>query len=220
MISIDKGVFARFPNLSVGIVIGKGLDNKGKDKEVETLLSEIEELIKNEYVLETVANQQNISTWRIAMDNTVKSPIESLMVHLLENGSIKRGLKAVDVCHYISLKHMVPLSADDLGEIIGHLSMSVAKGDETYIAKDRKAKTNAGDIIYQDQVEVISKNWQKCFKTIVKERTKDIICRIEALPPMTAEDVAKIALELADMLEAACGGKYKTAVLTRKSAKF
>ncbi len=45
-LTISKKILSKFPKLNVGIVIAKGIDNKGKSREIDHLLKEVENYIK------------------------------------------------------------------------------------------------------------------------------------------------------------------------------
>jgi hypothetical protein len=49
-LTISKKILNQFPKLNIGIVIAKGIDNKGKNREIDHLLKEVENYIKLNFI--------------------------------------------------------------------------------------------------------------------------------------------------------------------------
>ncbi len=222
---IDKKIFEKFPGLNVGVVVAKGINNKGEDKEIFHLLEEVEELIKDDFTPEDIAKHKLIEPWRAAYLAFGAKPkkhhnsVEALMRTILEDKKIKRINKLVDLYNYLSLKHLVPMGADDLDEVIGNIKLTFAEGNETFIPLGKGDRTNPekGEVIYRDDLEVLCRrwNWRECYKTRITEDTKNAILYVEGLKPVTEKELKNILAELADLIQSFLGGETSFFILNK-----
>lgn len=222
---IDKKVFEKFPELSVGIVVARGINNKGEDKEIYKLLIEVEDLIKANFTPDAIAKHKLIAPWRAAYLAFGAKPkkhhnsVESLLRRILKAETLPRINKLVDLYNYLSLKHLVPMGADDLNEVIGNIKLTFALGNETFIALGKGGRSNPekGEVIYRDELEVLCRrwNWRECYKTRITEDTKDVILYVEGLKPVTEPELKKIINELADLVKSFLGGETKIEILNK-----
>jgi len=226
---IDKKIFEKFPSLKVGVVIAKNINNKGEDKEIFHLLEEVEELIKDDFTPEDIAKHKLISPWRSAYLAFGAKPkkhhnsVEALMRQILE-GKLPRINKLVDLYNYLSLKHLVPMGADDLDEVIGNIRLTFALGSETFIPIGKGSRSNPekGEIIYRDDLEVLCRrwNWRECYKTRITEDTKNAILYVEGLSPVTETELKSILEELADLVKSFLGGETKVEILNKNKTEI
>jgi lysyl-tRNA synthetase class 2 len=227
---IHKNIFEKFPGLNVGIIIARGINNKGKDEKIYKLLEEVEELIKDNFIPEDLAKYKLISSWRSAYmafgakPKKYHSSIEALMRKILANELIPRINKLVDLYNYLSLKYIIPMGGDDLKEVVGDIHLTFAKGDEVFIpiGKGEKSNPKPGEVIYKDAVEVLCRrwNWRECYKTRITENTKDVILYAEGLPPLKREELEKLLNEAIDLVKCFLGGDISYSILDKKSPEL
>ena len=147
-LTIEKEVSDKFPGLNVGIVVAKDIDNKGASKELDKLLKETENLIRLNFVPTDLAKHPLISPWRSAYSDFGAKPskynssVEALMKRVLKGNSVPRINKLVDLYNYLSLKHLIPMGADDTDKVEGDIKLAIAKGDEKFIPLGSKKTEN------------------------------------------------------------------------------
>ena len=221
---IEKEVFEKFPGLNIGIVIARNIDNKGQDKGISHLLSEIENLIETDFTPAKISKHKLISPWKRvflafgAKPEIHHTSLEKLMRIVMEEGSLKRENKLVDTYRYLSLKHLVPIAADDLQQVMGDISLTLAKGDEFFVSalgEKGSESPKKEEVIYKDDIQVLNRRWnsEECYKTMIVENTRDAILYVEGLYPVTEEEVASITEELAGLVEGFLKGDSKFVVL-------
>ena len=228
--SIKKMVFDRFPDLNVGVIVATNIHNKGEDEEIKKLLEEVEELIKDEYDLSTLDKHELINPWRHAYKRFGSTPekfhssVERLMREVLVSGRLKTLNKIMDIINYISLKYIVPIGIDDLDEVIGDVEIAVSDGTETFIpiGDEKKNKPNKGEIIYKDDIEVLSRrwNWKGCYKTRITFATHRAIIYIDGIPPLGKTDIENISKELGDMIKTSCDAEIQQFVLNKETPEI
>ncbi len=222
---IDKAVLEKFPGLNLGLLVVKGIDNKGESPEVIVLIRQREEEIRQKFQKDKLSENPKIASWRAAYSSFGAKPkkykcsVENLYRMILDGIELRHYSKLVDIYNYISIKHMVPLGGDDIGKVEGGIKLTVAKGTEPYteLNSDETKSPREGEVVYMDDKEVLCRrwNWRECDKTKMTEGTTSASLVIEGLPPVTEADVKSILDELKKLILKHCGGEAEAHVLNK-----
>lgn len=220
---IDENIFERFPGLNIGLVIIKGIENKGKSEEIESLMREKEKEIRGKLSEETLSQDPKIDAWRKAYfsfgakPKKYKCSVENLYRMILQNMEIRHINKVVDIYNYISVKHTIPVGGDDIDKIDGSIALRLAKGDEPFkeLNSDEIKNPKEGEVVYTDDKEVLCRrwNWRECDKSKMTEETKNVALVVEGLPPFTKEEIENIVNELSSLVKKYCGGEASVHIL-------
>ncbi len=222
-LKIDAKIFENFPELKLGAVTAKNIDNHGVSDEIMQLIREKEREIRENYDTETLSQHPKINSWRGAYSSfgakpkKYKSSVESLYRMILKGLDLRHINKIVDLFNYISIKYMIPAGGDDMAKVDGDITLKYAVGDEPFTALNSEEKGTAkeGEVVYADSKEVLCRrwNWRECDKTKMTEETKDIILVVEALPPMTKEELDEAEEDLSRLITKYCGGEIRIDIL-------
>jgi lysyl-tRNA synthetase class 2 len=222
-LKIDTLIFEKFPGLKIGAVIARNINNHGFSDRIMQLISEKEKEIRENYDTETLSQHPKIHSWRAAYSSfgakpkKYKSSVESLYRMALKGLDVRHINKIVDLFNYISIKHIIPAGGDDMAKVDGDVTLKFAVGDEPFIALNSQERETAkeGEVVYADSKEVLCRrwNWRECDKTKMTEDTKDVILVVEALPPVTREELGEIMENLSRLITEYCGGEIRTAIL-------
>lgn len=220
---IDTRIFEKFPGLKIGVVTARNIDNHGFSDEIMQLIREKEREIRENYDTETLSQHPKIHSWRGAYSSfgakpkKYKSSVESLYRMILKELDLRHINKIVDLYNYISIKYMIPAGGDDMAKVDGDIILKFAVGDEPFTALNSKEKETAkeGEVVYTDSKEVLCRrwNWRECDKTKMTGETKDVILVVEALPPVTKEELDEVEEDLSRLITKYCGGEIRTAML-------
>ncbi len=218
-LSIAPEIFQKFPDLTVGVVLAKGINNKGKSKEIRDL---IKAEIKNKQIKQ-LGLEPNIIAWREAFKSfgakKYKSSVEAVTKRILDNKELNQINNVVDIYNYICFKHLVPLGGDDLDHVDGSIILKYAKGDEQFIRlnSDENAPPKEGEIVYSDDKEILCRrwNWRECDKSKMTEDTKNVALVVEGLPPV--DNIKEITKELAGLIKKVCGGEVTFEIITKNN---
>ena len=223
---VEKKILEKFPKLNIGIVIAKGIDNSGDDEKIYHLLDEIQDLIKLNIVPESLARHPLISNWRSAYSEFGSKPskynssVEALLKSVLKGRKIPRISKIVDLYNYLSLKHLVPMGADDLDKIDGDIKLKFATGKEKFtpLGKNTADNPDKGEVIYKDDKKVLCRrwNWRECDESKITNDTKDLVIYIEGLFPVEEKKVEEICKETIELIKMFCNGKLTYHILNKK----
>lgn len=220
---IDSKILEQFPELNIGIVVAKGINNAAVNDEIMDLIREESKTIRENFNKETLSANPRIGAWRKAYSSFGAKPkkykcsVENLYRMLLEGIELRHINKIVDIYNYISIKHMIPVGGDDIDKVDGDITLKFALGNEPFTKLNSQEIENPkeGEIVYTDSKEVLCRrwNWRECDKSKMTEDTKNVTLAVEGLPPVTNEEVKTILKELSDLVQNFCGGEIKTFVL-------
>lgn len=224
---VDGQIFERFPELSIGVVVARGIDNQGTDEELLELMRKRQGYVRKEFTVAMVSRYPRIAVWRAAYSSfgakpkKYKSSVESLYRMVLKGGEIRHINTIVDLYNAISLKHMVPVGGDDISLVEGDIRLTFARGDEIFRPLNSTAEevANPGEVIYRDSREVLCRrwNWRECDKTKMTESTTDAVLVVEGLPPVGKKEVEEILNDLVQLVVEHCGGEIRQSVLDRQT---
>ena len=220
---IDSKIFEKFPDLNIGIVTAKGIDNRGNNEDIINQISERVKEIRANFDTETLSQNPKIDAWRKAYSSFRAKPkkykcsVENLYRMILEGIELHHINKVVDIYNYISIKNIIPVGGDDTDKIDGNITLKFAQGDEPFVELNSEETKNPkeGEVVYVDDKEVLCRrwNWRECNKSKMTEETKNVALVVEGLPPITKEEVQKIIEELSELVQKFCGGEIKTFIL-------
>lgn len=220
---IDSKIFENFPELNIGIVTVKGIDNTGSNEEIMNLIREKENQIRETFNTETLSQNPKIDAWRKAYSSFGAKPkkykcsVENLYRMILQGIELRHINKIVDIYNYISIKHIIPVGGDDINKIDGNITLKFAKGNEPFVELNSEETKNPkeGEVVYVDDKEVLCRrwNWRECDKSKMTEETKNVALVVEGLPPVTKEEIRQIIDELSDLIQKFCHGDIKTFIL-------
>ena len=160
---IDSRIFEKFPDLNIGIVTVKGMDNTGSNENIMTLIRERENEIRANFNTETLSQNPKIDAWRKAYSSFGAKPkknkcsVENLYRMILGGVELRHINKIVDIYNFISIKHMIPVGGDDTGKIEGNIMLKFARGNEPFVElySEEKKNQKEGEVVYVDDNEVL-----------------------------------------------------------------
>jgi lysyl-tRNA synthetase class 2 len=224
---IVEEIFERFPDFVCGIVACSNADNKGENQTLTKLLREAETDIRNHFVLEGLSQNPFFHSWRKAYSafrtdpTKFKCSSEALVRRVLKGDNIRHINKLVDAYNYISLKYRTPVGGEDLAAIKETICLRFADGDEHFVALggDDEELVEKGEVVYASGKEILCRkwNWRESERTKLTESTENAILVIDALPPLTKEDVKKSTKDLATLVSEYCNAKTVIFVLTAEN---
>jgi DNA/RNA-binding domain of Phe-tRNA-synthetase-like protein len=122
-LKIDSKIFEQFPELNIGIVVAKGINNATISHEVMDLIQGESKKVRSNFNKETLSANPKVRAWREAYSSFGAKPkkykcsVENLYRMILDGTELKHVNKIVDIYNYISIKHMVPMGGDDIDKI-------------------------------------------------------------------------------------------------------
>jgi DNA/RNA-binding domain of Phe-tRNA-synthetase-like protein len=221
---IEPEIFQRFTDLRIGALSARGIDNRGEASEINTLLRHAEESLVASFQGIPVAEHPRIAPWREAYRKFGAKPkkypssVENLARRTLRGERIRHINKLVDIYNGVSLRHLVPAGGEDLDRIQGDIVLAFAGEEEApvrMLGEPEGREPRPGEVIYKDQAGAICRrwNWKEADRTKLTEHTVNAVLVIEALPPVTLQELEAALTELAELIGRCCGGETSPTVL-------
>ncbi|PIN87262.1 hypothetical protein COV19_00650 [Candidatus Woesearchaeota archaeon CG10_big_fil_rev_8_21_14_0_10_44_13] len=229
--TINSQIFEKFPNLNIGVVVVKNMNNMGTSEDIQKQLKTIENEVRAKHNPETLSQNPKIEVWRKsyssfgAKPKENKSSVESLYRMVLKGISLRHINKVVDIYNLISLKYMVPLGGEDIDKIKGDITLTFAGSNEALVLLlgDKDARPpHSGEVIYKDGISAICRrwNWREAERTKLTEETKNCILVMEGLLPVTKKDIENAANGLKDIVQKFCGGSISVHILEKNKPEI
>lgn len=223
-IRVEPPVWALFPDLRVGVVVARGLDNTaGAERARETLAEATVRVAA--LPIEEVPNHPALAPWRAAYrsfgvkPNDHRPSLEGL-VRAARRGSLGSVNPLVDCYNAVSLSWLLPCGGEDLKAIRGDLVLTRADGGEPFVplGGTEELPPKAGEVIYRDDAGVVCRclNWREADRTKLTAATRDAVLVLEALPPAGTERLAEAVADLAGRIPPLLGGTTETFFLDRE----
>ena len=226
---IEKPVWDLFPEMSVGIVVAKGVDNSGAKEEelkaeLDAALEAANEEAKKHLTSDVISKNEVVSVWRKAYQKFktkkgVRCSIEALLKRASKGNAVSNINPLVDIYNVISLKYALPCGGEDMDKFVGdlRLTQTVDGGDEFLALGDKENdNTLPGEVCYLDDAGAVCRcfNWRDGIRTMLTENTTNAFLIIECVDP-NRKDVMETAIaDLAEQVQTKLGGTVKTSVLT------
>jgi lysyl-tRNA synthetase class 2 len=224
--SVDKRIFESFTEAMIGVVIAKNIRNGESTSEIQNLVKVESDRIKAEITEDSLKASPKVSAWREAFKkfgskpSEYRSSVENLPRMILKGRELRSENKLVDIYNYISLKYLLPAGGEDLNKVEGSINLTYAAKDETpvtLLGDDKEEAPYEGEVIYKDNLGAICRrwNWREVDRTKLTKETTNAILVLEALAPVTKEELEKATKELAQLIEKFTGANTEIKVLDK-----
>ncbi|MDP2973404.1 MAG: phenylalanine--tRNA ligase beta subunit-related protein [Deltaproteobacteria bacterium] len=225
LFSIQKELFDLLPDLTIGMVAAKGLDNTHPSSEIDQLLQQAIETLKKNFVGDKAQDHPKIKPWRTAFTklgisgSKFPSSIESMAKRILRGDPFPKINPLVDLYNSISLRYLVPMGGHDLDTLQGDIYLRFAEGWEPFtpMGGGERVTVPKGELVYRDDQEVLTRNWvwRQCEKDKATEKTRNIFIPIDVLGEVGSGLADEIVRELPELIPKHLGGTIFSAILNR-----
>lgn len=221
-VTVSREVFEKVNSqFRVGLLLFEEIDNHSHVDQSKHLLLEMEKLTSLLHTNETVKTSRLLAPEVVARlefgkkAKHYKTSVQHLIQAVLQHKSVAARDTLTNLLRYISLKHIIPINADDVSKIKGDITFAVATGKERIGIIQRLQK---GALYYHDQHRALGAKFDywKNSRTALHSRSRTALIHLEVLQPVSAQKLKEIMEELARVGEAFCGGKVKMAILDKK----
>jgi len=223
---IEKGIFEQHPDLKIGLLVVRMVDNSRRNSGLESLLRGICAQKLREFGSKDLNLEPKIQVWNQAYGkfgiNPEKNPcsVVRLINKLKNKGSISHVNSVVDLCNYFSLKYLMPIRVDDLDWLCGDLVLQFTKGGEAFRKIDSidVVEAKEGEVAYMDKGGIISRYWnhKRCERTKVTTKTMNVGIFVEDLSKMHMDAFGSILNEIALAVSKYIGGQIEPYILNEE----
>lgn len=219
MFLISKEVKEKYPSISIGIAVIKGVTIKksdpGLEKEKEELLHSLSDL-----TTEQLGQYPEIISYRrlykeMGIDWHSRRPSPEA---LLRRIALQKGLYTINTCvdayNIVVMRNRISVGAFDLDTIEFPTKLRHAKDREEIllIGDSEPTKYKETELAYFDQKSGynIDFNFRDSQRTAVQESTKNLYINVDGIYGISLQEVERVLRETCDLIIKYCGGKLET----------
>jgi DNA/RNA-binding domain of Phe-tRNA-synthetase-like protein len=224
--SIQKELFDVLPDLVIGVVVARGIDNRRNVPEINQLLQASLDAMRSGFGVEKAQDHPRIKAWRGAFSklgisgSKFPGSIESMARRILKGDPFPRINPIVDLYNSVSLKYLVPMGGHDLDTLVGDVALRFAEGWEPFtpMGGGETLTVARGELVYRDGREVLTRNWvwRQCEKDKATDDTHNIFIPIDVLGEVGRERAAEAINDLTRWIPDYLGGTVISAVLDQQ----
>ncbi len=228
---IQSEIFDNYPDLRVGIVVGKNLKNSNINSDLRRQINENCQNFLKEYNSQNLLDHPNISAWRKTYQSFGVKPkdhkptAEALLKRVINNHPFPNINTAVDAYLAVELVYLLPIGGYDIDKVNGDIYLRYSKGEEIFypLGSDEPEYTKQGEVVYSDKERVLTRRWNyrdSDFTKITIE-SKNIILASEATYPLIKTSDLENTINLIIKYESEfCGGTFESYFLDKKKPEI
>ena len=224
---ISEEVANKFPDLRIGVMMAKGINNREKMDELEDLKHLSLMALREKHTLESLRDHPYIITWRETYRSFGAKPkkytptAENFIRRLLEGNDFFSINVAVDAYLVIETEFFLPIGGYDLDNISGDIELRISDGREEFVPLGGKdtSMTKPNEIIYSDEQRVLTRRWnyRDCDHTKITTQSKNIALFSEAPTNEIPTSHLTASIEkLSEYLNRFCGGAVTSIIIDVK----
>jgi len=207
-------VTGRFPDFRVALVVATELDLSGASPaDCDDLLAAAEGVAAGRLGTTPLSAMPELACWRAAYKafgvkkTSYRSSVERLLKTVQRGERLARVNALVDIYNAVSLRHRMPVGADDLDRVTPPLAFRFARGDESFVPLGRAdpEPPAPGEVVYADAEKCLCRrwNWYQDGRSAIRPTTRRAVLTIQALAP-TAAALTEAAAELSGLIARHC----------------
>lgn len=161
---VEREVFEKVPELCVGTVVAKNVDNMKENKAISTMLKAQVDKEKEGLKGKNLKELDCIKLYGNKMEKfginkiKYKSSIEALLDRVVKNDNLLSNNGIVNLCNYISIKYKVPVGVQNLDILNENLELKIS--NDNYISdNEKKLKYDKRELIYASGENTLVRNW-------------------------------------------------------------
>jgi DNA/RNA-binding domain of Phe-tRNA-synthetase-like protein len=203
---VDDAVLTLRPDYRALLLAVDGLVPGPGDDASEALLQQAESVARQALREHSVDQLPHIAAWREAYrafgakPQRTRNSVEALTRRA--EGGLPRVNRLTDLYNAVSVLHQLPVGGEDLSRYCGAPQLIRATGQEPFdTTSDRVAVTeqpDPGEVVWCDDAGVTCRrwNWRQARRTQLTEHTTTALFILDALAPMTDEQLCAAAEDL------------------------
>lgn len=223
---VDQKIFQAFPDLKIGVILIRGMNNSKRVSSVESLLRGICAQRTKDFRNQEIFHHEKIIPWAHAYGKVGLNPqknmpsIAALLKRVKSGKEIPHINLLVDLYNYFSLKHLLPIGGEDLDWVSGDIHLTFTKGGESFreINSIKIEEAKEGEIAYLDKGGITARYWnhRECERTKFTERTENAMILIEDLSKIPLDEFGDIMSEMQNSIIRYIGGQIEPYILTEE----
>ena len=227
---IAEEVFEKLPNMCVGVVMVRGLNNRIRYPRIAELLcsgiAEREAYFEGKKVKEDPLILPYREAFRAVDINPNKflCSIEALFTRIAKKKGFPEINAIVDLGNAVSLKYGLPIGAHDLATMKDGLEVRLAQEDDTFLpfGGTETEKPDPGEVVYVSGTEVRTRRWTWRQSEVgkISEETSDVLFPVDGFVGVNEGAVRAAMEEFAILLKEVFGADAVLGFVDRENPVF
>ncbi len=216
---------AQFPNARIAFLVFRDLAIPAeRSLALDAEIAAEEQVTRGKYELDSVGKIPEIQVWRQAYkgfgikSTSYRSSVERHLRNVLRERDLARINPFVDAYNFMSVKHLLPAGADDLGCVEGDIAFRISREGDSFIPLGGEDGVEdppkPGEVVYADSGKVLCRrwNWYQDARSAVSSDTKNVVLTVQA---GEVGDLDAAARETCAVITRECGGQAAFVVASR-----
>lgn len=228
--SVDQKIFEKWPEVQIGVLVLKGINNQGQKDDLLTFLRDEEKKQKKDLTGKELGSLPEVVVWREVYrafgsnPHDFKSSVEALLKRVQLGKPLPQINKLVDLYNFLSIKYHIPAGAEDLDKVKGDIALTFSDGTDKgkYIGSNIVETCEVGEVVYKDELGFICRrwNWREGDRTKIDEETKNAVLVFEAMPPVDSGDLEQALDKASQLVTKFLGGTITKYLLAEDFPSF
>ena len=227
---IENTIFDAVPDMCVGVVVAKGVDNHRAYPEVEAMLDASIAMAQQRFADVKVKEAAEIVPYREAFralglnPNRFPCSVEAMFSRISKGKDMPHINALVDLNNAISLKHVIPMGTHDLGISPEDIVMRYSVAGDTFLpfGETEAEQLEPGEVIYAvgHQVRTRRWTWRQSEHGKITEDTSYVFFPIDGFVGVNDGDVKMVMQELANTLQQVFGCETVSGFVDKEHQSF
>jgi DNA/RNA-binding domain of Phe-tRNA-synthetase-like protein len=203
-VAVDAAVYDLRPDYRVMLMTADGVRGGPSDAASEQILAAAERAARQLTGGHCGEELPHVAAWREAYrafgakPHRTRPSVEALL-RRVDPAGLPRIERITDVYNAISISHLVPIGGEDRAACVGAPRLVRADGTEPFDTTDHGnvavEHPSPGEVIRCDDAGVTCRrwNWRQCTRTRLTAETSRVVFILDALDPVTADDLQSAA---------------------------
>ena len=227
---VTPEIFEKLPDLYVGVVVAKEVDNSQDYPKINELLNKYMNFSQEKFDGVNVKENEEIIPYREAFrkidinPNRYPCSAEALFKRLSKGKDLPHINPLVDLNNAISLKYTLPMGTHSLDGIEDNIMMRVAPPGDTFIplGTNKIEEPDEGEVVYAVGKDVRTRRWTwlQSEHGKITDQTRDVFFPIDGFTDVNKDTVNKARTDLAIRVAEIFGVKTQVGYVDRNHPEF
>lgn len=227
---VTPEIFEKLPDLYVGVVVAKEVDNNQDYPKINKLLNKYMSFSQEKFDGVNVKQNEEIIPYREAFrkiginPNRYPCSAEALFKRLSKGKDLPHINPLVDLNNAISLKYTLPMGTHSLDGIEDNIMMCVAQVGDNFIplGTDKIEEPDEGEVVYAVGKDVRTRRWtwRQSEHGKITDQTRDVFFPIDGFTDVNKDTVNKARTDLAMKIAEIFGVKTQVGYVDRNHPEF
>ncbi len=227
---VSDEVFEKLPDVCFAIVAAKGINNMGKNPDIENLLKVQVENTHQYFKDKNVKEYDKIICYREAFQTLGINPnkfmcsIEALSSRISKKAFLPSINPIVDLVNVVSLKYVLPMGAHNIGNLCDDICIRFSSETDTFLpmGQDKAEIMEARELVYASGSNILTRRWIWRQSDIDKadENSSTILFPIDGFKSINYQALLEAKTELEQYLKSFFGVDTIGSIIDKDNREF